>query len=57
MKTRSRRHNERGGNLVEYLLLITLIFLMAIPAVNYFGGQVSGSIQTTADTIDHPEGN
>lgn len=37
-------HDERGASLVEYALLITLIAILALAAVDRFGGNTSSKL-------------
>jgi Flp pilus assembly pilin Flp len=43
--------DERGANLVEYLLLIALIAMVVIAAVVYLGGQVGSRYDSTATEL------
>ena len=43
--------DERGANLVEYILLVALIALAVIAAVVFLRGQVSGKFDTTGSAV------
>jgi Flp pilus assembly pilin Flp len=43
--------DERGANLVEYILLVALIALAVIAAVVFLRGQVSSKFDTTGSTL------
>jgi pilus assembly protein Flp/PilA len=47
----SRTTNDRGASLVEYALLLALISVVCIGALSMFGGNNSGSIDTSANSI------
>jgi len=40
---------DTGANLYEYLLLLLLICMIAIPSVQYFGDNTHGRFQQTDD--------
>ena len=48
--TRGRRE-ERGNSLVEYVLLLSLIALVCIGALTYFGSKSGNSIVHSSDCI------
>ncbi len=43
--------DERGANLVEYILLVALIALAVIAAVVFLRGQVSGKFDQTGSKL------
>ena len=43
--------DERGANLVEYILLVALIALAVIAAVVFLRGQVSSKFDQTGSTL------
>jgi pilus assembly protein Flp/PilA len=43
--------DERGANLVEYILLVALIALAVIAAVVFLGGQVSSKFSETGNRL------
>jgi len=47
------RHDrrERGASLVEYALLVSLIALVCVAAISFFGSQESGSLSNSANSI------
>jgi Flp pilus assembly pilin Flp len=44
-------YDERGANLVEYILLVALIALAVIAAVVFLRGQVSSKFDTTGSKL------
>jgi pilus assembly protein Flp/PilA len=44
--------DERGANLVEYILLVALIALAVIAAVVFLGGEVSEKFNQTGSELD-----
>ena len=44
--------DERGANLVEYILLVALIALAVIAAVVFLGGEVSEKFNETGSELD-----
>ena len=44
-------NNERGANLVEYILLVALIALAVIAAVVFLRGQVSSKFDQTGSKL------
>lgn len=51
LQARLARDGERGAGLLEYLFLVSLIAMVCISAVTYFGNQNGDSMQKSADTI------
>ena len=47
----SRRH-ERGQSLAEYALIVSLIVIIALVALTFFGTQINDILSIIADTID-----
>jgi Flp pilus assembly pilin Flp len=45
-------HDERGANLVEYVLLLTFIALVVIAIVIALGNEVSEKFSTASDSLD-----
>lgn len=45
------RRTDRGASLVEYALLITLIAVVCLTAVLFFGSETSRSFSATTDSI------
>lgn len=46
-----RRAGESGASLVEYALLLALIFLVALAAVRLLGGDTGNSLDRNTSTI------
>ena len=44
-------HDERGANLVEYILLIAFIAMIVIVAVKVLGGTVSGNYSSADSNL------
>ena len=42
---------DRGASLVEYALLISLIALVCVAAISFFGSQEAGSLNGSANSI------
>jgi Tfp pilus assembly protein FimT len=51
MQQRLARNGERGGGLLEYLFVVSLIAVVCLIAVTFFGNQNNGSMQKSANTI------
>jgi len=51
-RTSMRKRGEDGASLVEYVLLLSLIVVVCLVSVTYFGTRVSGSFSQTASTVD-----
>jgi Flp pilus assembly pilin Flp len=51
MVARLRRDAERGASLVEHLFVVSLIAVVCMTAVAYFGTQNGDSMQKSADAI------
>ena len=47
----SRIKSDRAASLVEYALLLALISVVCIGALSMFGGNNSGSVDTSANSI------
>jgi Flp pilus assembly pilin Flp len=43
--------SERGASMVEYSLLVVLIALVALTAVTYFGGSLSGTYSEISSNL------
>ncbi len=43
--------DERGANLVEYMLLLVLIAIVVMVAIRFFGNQVAGKYSSTTSQI------
>ena len=50
------RRDERGANLVEYLLLVSLIAIAVIGAVKFLGGQFSPKFNQAGSQISTASG-
>lgn len=50
---RDESEGERGAALVEYGLLLLLVFLVAIVSLQVFGETIIGVFQSTGDTLDN----
>jgi pilus assembly protein Flp/PilA len=48
--------DERGANLVEYLLLVSLIAIAVIGAVKFFGGQLSPKFNQAGSSLSTASG-
>lgn len=46
-----RTRHERGASLVEYALLVSLIAMVCIAAIAFFGDETNSSFTTTGDSI------
>lgn len=51
-----RSADERGGSLVEYLLLVSLIAIVAMVAVVFFGDENSQTFSSSADAVAEARG-
>ncbi len=47
-----RRLNQRGQSLAEYALIVTLIVIVALVALTFFGTQINDILSVIADTIN-----
>jgi Flp pilus assembly pilin Flp len=47
-----RLTGDDGSNLVEYALLISLIFLVALSAIQFFAGNATTKFSSAASSID-----
>ena len=45
------RHDEEGQGLAEYALILALIAIVAIAALIFLGGQVSGILNTVGKSV------
>jgi Flp pilus assembly pilin Flp len=52
----ARRKDDAGGGLVEYALLITLIFLAALASVTFFAEAASSKLYESCDAIANSNG-
>lgn len=43
--------SERGASLVEYVLMISMIAMMCLAALSYFGGQSGNSLNQSSNSI------
>jgi Flp pilus assembly pilin Flp len=46
-----RARDERAASLVEYVLMISMIALVCVVAISYFGSGNAGSVNSSADSI------
>jgi Flp pilus assembly pilin Flp len=46
------RKNQRGANLVEYVLLVGLMAIICLAAFKIFGGKIKEKITGYSDTVD-----
>ena len=46
------RRSERGQSLAEYALIVSLIVIVALVALTFFGTQINDILSIIADTID-----
>jgi Flp pilus assembly pilin Flp len=60
MKIRSmvRRlaRNERGANMVEYIILVGIVALLAIVAFRFFNNSVKAKVNQQADSVNKING-
>jgi Flp pilus assembly pilin Flp len=47
----ARRRNERGQGLAEYVLILSLIAMIAIIALGFLGGQISDFLTTVGQSV------
>lgn len=47
-----RAAGQRGQSLVEYILILSLIAIVALVALSFFGGQLSDLLSTIAQQIN-----
>lgn len=47
-----QRGHERGQSLAEYALIVSLIVIIALVALTFFGTQINDILSIIADTID-----
>jgi pilus assembly protein Flp/PilA len=45
-------HDERGANLVEYILLVAFIAIVVLVAVKALGGQVKGKFNDASTSLN-----
>jgi Flp pilus assembly pilin Flp len=45
------RQKERGASMVEYAIMISMIAIVAVVAVTYFGSELSNEYDTIADSV------
>lgn len=48
---RSGATSERGASLVEYVLMVSLIAMVCLAALSYFGGQSGNSLGRSSSSI------
>ncbi len=53
---RRRSHDDRGAGLLEYLFLVSLIALVCITAITYFGKEGATSAKTSCESISSAQG-
>jgi len=53
---RRRFHGEDGANLVEYAMLVTLIFLVALGAISYFADETTETFDSSSTAIRDADG-
>jgi Flp pilus assembly pilin Flp len=46
------RPDQRGQSLAEYALIVSLIVIVALVALTFFGTQINDILSIIADTID-----
>ena len=51
-RRKQRGPRERGQSLAEYALIVSLIVIVALVALTFFGTQISDILSIIADTID-----
>ncbi len=51
VSVRVRLSSERGVNLIEYALLVSLIALVCVASVRYFQGNVTTKLSSSASAI------
>jgi len=47
----ARRRGQRGASAAEYAILVSLIAVVIIAAVSFFGQRTSGLFQKTCDSV------
>lgn len=47
----ARDRRQRGASLIEYTLLVSLVVLMALAALEAFGGATAGQLSSTAEVF------
>jgi Flp pilus assembly pilin Flp len=55
MKTRwdAFVESERGASMVEYAIMVSMIAIVAVVAVTYFGSQLSNEYDSIADSVQN----
>jgi len=51
-QTSRPKRSEKGASLVEYVLLLSLIVVVCIVSIGYFGGSVGDRFSHTASSIE-----
>jgi Flp pilus assembly pilin Flp len=44
---------ERGASMVEYAIMVSMIAIVAVVAVTYFGSQLSNEYDSIADSVQN----
>jgi len=50
-ETTTGAERDRGAGLVEYVLLLSLIALVCVSALTFFGGATGGSVSNSGDCL------
>ncbi len=45
--------SERGASMVEYAIMVSMIAIVAVVAVTYFGSQLSNEYDSIADSVQN----
>ena len=51
MKTRSKRHSQKGQALTEYILIIAVVAIASIALITIFGNQIRTLIGASSEQI------
>jgi len=54
--TKGRLEGDAGANLVEYAMLVALIFVVALGAVQYFGNNASKKMSCASSAVANTSG-